>query len=68
MNILEGNNRKVATLIDDNEWKSRLDHVHIQCHNALQNIKIDNQKQHDYWFWLSSNDGNFNLNSAWNHI
>lgn len=47
MTIYGGNNRKVSTLIANNEWKNQLDHVHVQCQNTVHNIKIDNQMQHD---------------------
>lgn len=68
MGIYGGNNIKVSTLTENNEWKNYLNYIPIHYHNTVHNIKIDNQLRHDYWFWLPSNDGQFNLNSAWDRI
>lgn len=35
---------------------------------TLHNIKIHDQKQEDFWYWIPINDGQFKTKSVWNHI
>lgn len=61
-------NRKVSTLLSGNEWKEHTDYVPTQLHKIVHDIKIHNQQQKDFWFWLLSSSGHFNIYTAWNQI
>lgn len=68
MAVTDGNHRKVSSLISANKRKNCMDNMPTQIQNTMQSIKIRNQKQNDFWFWIPSNDGQFNTKSTWNYI
>lgn len=42
--------------------------ISTQIQNTVHNIKIHNQRQHDFWVWTPNSNGHFSMKSAWNHI
>lgn len=66
--MVGGPSNQVSHLLVDSNWRGNLNCFPNHITQDIQNIKIQQNSNKDFWFWLPKGNGCFDFKSTWNQI